>query len=78
MLGHNYVSHQCSAVFVQTKDKMQHVIKSLRPLMGIPALVSAAGTVLFCYSTILMMYVSTDALFRKKDVYMFDEMSWGD
>ena len=42
--------------------------------MGIPALVSAAA-VLFCYSTILMMYVSTDAFFRKKDVYMFDEMT---
>ena len=46
MLGHNYVSHQCSAVFVQTKDeKMQHVIKSLRPSMGIPALVSDAAVV---------------------------------
>ena len=40
--GHNYVSLLCSAVFVQIKDEMQHVIKSLRPLIVIPALVSNA------------------------------------
>ena len=43
--GHNYVSLLCSAVFVQIKDEMQHVIKSLRPLIVIPALVSNASKI---------------------------------